>query len=393
MSNKTLPLEGITVLDFSRFLPAPFCSMMLGDFGASVIRIEQPGEVGKQEKIFGRDKLSQEKKQQLKYREMLSRNKRSVLLNLRDSTACDVVRKMAEKCDVILHDYRPGVMEAIGLGYEQIRQINTGLVYCGVSMSGATGPNSDLPGHEPIAMALAGALTRFGDGTKPLIPGLPVGDISTGLQAMIGILLALREKDKNGTGQFVDIAMTDSALSLMTSVMQRFLIDEKEPPLHWNAGNVGLWKTRDDKYICTTDLEPKYWALFCQAINRPDLIPLQFDRSQSEYLKEELTAIFARRNRDEWFDYLREQGTQVAPVYSLSEAFKNRDAIDRESIVTIKDRDGNDTTQFAPAIRLSRTPGRINELAHIAGEDTESVLKEFGFSDDDISALVNAANR
>ncbi len=389
MQNKELPLEGLTVLDFSRFLPAPYCSMVLGDFGAKIIRIEQPGEVKKQEKIFGRDKLGKERKQQLKYREMVSRNKLSVLLNLRDSTACDAVRKMAGSSDVILHDYRPGVMEAMGLGYKDIQKINPGIVYCGVSLSGDTGPNANLPGHEPIAMALAGALTRFGDGEKPMIPGLPVGDLSTGLQAAIGILLALREKDKSGKGQFVDIAMTDSALSLMTSVMQRFLIDEKEPPQHWNAGNVGLWETKDGQYLCTTDLEPAYWGKFCQAVDRPDLIPLQYDHEQRQYLDEQLADIFLQKNRDEWFAYLKQWGTQVAPVYSLSEALEDEHALSRKSVLSIKDRDGNTSRQIATAIKLSRTPGTIRELAHLAGEDTESVLQGFGFSEKDISSLLS----
>ncbi|MGI1677910.1 MAG: CoA transferase [Cellvibrionaceae bacterium] len=392
MSKLLSPLSNIQVLDFSRFLPAPYCSMILGDYGADVIRIEQPKEVLKQEKAFGRDKLSEEKKRELKRRENLTRNKRSVLLNLRNSEACEVAKKMMASTDVVIHDYRQGVMEAMGLGYDEIKKINPKIIYCCVSVSGSpeSGCESvydNMPGHEPIALALSGALPRFGDGKTPHIAGLPIGDIGTGMQATIGILLALRSRDISGDGQFVDVAMTDCALAQMTSVFQRYLVDEKEPPLHWKGGNVGLWKTKDDQYICTTDLEPNYWKIFCQAIDRVDLIPMQFDFKQSDYLKEELTHIFLQKTRDEWFELLREKGTQVAPVYSLAEALNDPHSRARGTVVDIKDDDGNTITQVTSGIKLSKTPSNIRHLSHQPGEDTFSILNEMGFTNEQIEAL------
>ncbi len=385
-------MSGIKVLDFSRFLPAPYCSMILGDYGADVIRIEQPGEVLKQEKVFGRDTLSAEKKRELKQRENLTRNKRSVLLNLRNPEACEVVKRMMTSADVVLHDYRQGVMEAMGLGYDEVKKINPKIIYCCVSVSGS--PDSDceslydnMPGHDPIAMALSGALTRFGDGKKPHITGLPVGDIGTGMQAVIGILLALRARDLTGEGQFVDVAMTDCALAQMTSVFQRYLVDGKEPPLHWKGGNVGLWKTKDDEYICTTDLEPNYWKIFCNAINRSDLIPLQFDTGKADYLKNELTDIFYQKSRDEWFRFLREKGTQVAPVYNLAEALNDPHSRARGTVLDVDDGNGNKITQVTSGIKLSKTPSSIRQLPHLSGEDTISVLKEFGLNEKEIEAL------
>lgn len=392
MPTTTSVLEDITVLDFSRFLPSPYCSMLLGDYGADVIRIEQPNEVAKQEKAFGRDLLSDEKKQLLKRRENITRNKRSVLLNLRNPKAVDVVKKMLQTADVLLHDYRDGVMESMGLDYITIKKINPRIIYCCVSVSGTDYSNCEsayrnLPGHDPIAIALSGALTRFGDGETPAIPGLPVGDIGTGLQSTIGILLALKARDKTGEGQYVDVAMADAALAQMTSVMQRFLIDEKEPPLHWKGGNVGLWKTKDNQYLCTTDLEPAYWQRFCEAINRSDLITLQFDKAQASYLENELTTIFLQKTRQEWFDFLREKGTQVAPVYNLSDALSDPHYRARKTVVELEDEEGNSITQITSGIKLSETPSQIRHLAHQSGEDTVEILSGLGLSIDEINAL------
>jgi len=384
-------LDDITVLDFSRFLPAPYCSMTLADFGADVIRVEQANEVAKQEKIFGLDKLSVEQKRQIKRRELLSRNKRSLVLNLRDENSCDAVKRMIQDCDVLLHDYRPGVMEEMGLGYEQLKLINPKLIYCSVSLAGLSGPYRDMPGHEPIAMALAGALPRFGDGEKPHIAGLPVGDLSTGMQATIGILLALQARNKSGEGQLVDVAMSDCALNLMTSVAQRYLVSEKIPPLTWRGGNVGYWQTKDQKYICTTDLEPRYWQKFCETIFRPDLIPFQFDTEKLDYVDQELRIIFSQKTRDEWFSLLQEAGTQVAPVYDIAEALQDKHARARGTVLDIDDGEGHSVTQIGPAVKLSKTPGTIRDLAHLAGEDSQAVLKEFGFSEVEIKSLVEAS--
>ena len=406
------PLSDITVLDFSRFLPAPYCSMMLGDFGADVVRIEQASEVSKQERTFGRDSLSADEKQRLKSQEMLARNKRSVLLNLRTDDGRDAARRLVQSADVLLHDYRPGIMEKMDLGYAELKQLNPKLVYCAVSMCGQTGPYRDLPGHDPIALALSGALWRFGDGERPHIPGLPVADLSSGLQATIGILLALRARDTTGCGQFIDIAMSDCSLALMTSVMQRYLMDGREPDLGWRRTNVGVWQCADGQYICVTDLEPGYWQKFCAAVNRPDLLALeaaipkaintetangdsaqQVQPSQYQHLQQELKQLFLSKTRDQWFALLKQAGTQVAPVNNLNEALRNEHALARNMIAECEDEAGNSVSQIGPAIKLSDTPGSIRSMGHLPGADTEQVLGEAGFSDTEIAKLKSAVGR
>lgn len=376
-------LEGIRVLDFSRFLPAPYCSMILGDYGADVIRIEQPNEVKKQNAMFGRDKLTQEEYEQVKSQEMIGRNKRSVLLNLRYDAGKSAAKRMARQCDVILHDYRPGVMESMELGYNDLKQINPKLVYCAVSLCGQTGPYKDLPGHDPIALALSGALWRMGNEQQPHIPGMPVSDIATGLQAAIGILLALFAREKSGEGQLVDVSMSDSALGMTLPVIQRLLMDKRPPPMVWKMGNTGLWECADGKFLCVTDMEPSYWKNFCQQIDRLDLLEIE-DRNTLEIA---LADIFKTKKRDYWFNYLRKSGSQVAPAYKLEEVIKDPHAIERQTVQNISSENGNVTTHIGPVVKLDKTPGEIKHSAHVAGKDTNDVLTEFGFSDEDIEII------
>lgn len=383
-----MPLHGLRLLDFSRFLPGPYCSLLLADLGMDVIRIEQPREVAKKEAVFGHDSLSPDEKRAVKAREIVSRNKRSVLLDLKQPEARAAILKLVERSDVLLHDYRPGVMEQAQLDYATLRAINPRLVYCAISLCGQTGPYRDLPGHDPVTLALSGALGRFGGGADhPHVPGVPAGDIVTGTHAAVGILAALRARDSCGSGQFVDIAMSDCALGMMTSVFQRYLADGREPPLEWNATNVGLWRTRDGKYLCTTDLEPAYWQRFCRIVGREDLIPLGYDPQRREFLCSELQVLFAGRTRDEWFELLRAGDTQAAPVYSLQEALADPHARARQTIVDIDDITAGQVTQVGPVIKLSATPARIRHLAHMPGDDTLDVLSEAGLTAQEIAAL------
>jgi len=165
-------------------------------------------------------------------------------------------------------------------------------------------------------------------------------------------------------------------------------VDGREPPLHWRGGNVGLWQTADGKYLCTTDLEPAYWKTFCELVQRPDLIPLQFEAGQQDYLQGELKGIFASRTRDEWFALLREAGTQAAPVYSMEEALQDPHARARGTVADYEAASGERVRQIGPAIKLSATPGAIRRLPVMAGADSEAVLKEFGFNAEEISALM-----
>jgi crotonobetainyl-CoA:carnitine CoA-transferase CaiB-like acyl-CoA transferase len=370
-----MPLSGVKVLDLSRFLPGPYCSLLLADYGAEVIRIEQPREVAKKEAVFGHDRLSEDDKRRARAQEIVGRNKQSVLLDFSSDEGRASLLKLIAASDVLLHDYRPGVMESAQLDYANLESLNPKLVYCAISLCGQTGPYRDLPGHDPVALALAGALGRFGNGIQePHVPGVPANDILTGTHAAFGILAALRERDHSGRGQCIDVAMSDCALGMMTSVYQRYLVTGQEPPIHWQGGNTGLWKTKDGAYICTTDLEPAYWKKFCALVGREDLQALGYDASQHAKLDAALQTLFATRTRDEWFALLLAGGTQAAPVYSLEDALRDPHARARGSVVEIDHPDFGKVIQIGPLIHLSRTPGRIRHLGHMAGEDNADIL-------------------
>jgi crotonobetainyl-CoA:carnitine CoA-transferase CaiB-like acyl-CoA transferase len=379
-------LRGITVLDLSRYLPGPYCTLMLADYGAEVIRIEQPSEVIKKRRTFGQAELSDAELERLKAFEISSRNKRSLLLDLRQPSSQEVMRRLIERSDVLVSDYRPGVLDEAGYDYESVRAINPRLVYCAISLCGQTGPYRDVPGHDPVSLAVAGVLTRFSSGAdSPRTIGIPISDINSALHAVVGILLALRARESTGEGQLVDIAMSDTAFAFVTPAMSRLLGTGKEPQIGINMANNGVWRTRDGKHICTTDMEPRYWDAFCKLIERPQWKPLLHKRSQYEA---ELREIFLTRDRDEWVELFRKAGTQGAPVLSLAETLEDPHARARKVIDTVQDDDGNDITHIGPLIKLSATPGQIRHVARMPGADSHAILSELGFADQDVERMI-----
>jgi crotonobetainyl-CoA:carnitine CoA-transferase CaiB-like acyl-CoA transferase len=360
-----MPLSGIKVIDLSRFLPGPYCSLLLADYGADITRVEQPHELAKKEAVFGETNLDAHEKQRRRAQDFLSRNKQSVLLDFRGDTGRNALLDLIAGADVLLHDYRPGVMETAQLDYASLQMRFPRLVYCAISLCGQDGPYRSLPGHDPIALALAGALGRFGEGSQsPKIPGVPANDILTGTHAAFGILAALRERDRSGLGQFVDVAMSDSALCMMTSVYQRFVSSgrDREPPLRWHGGNTGIWRTKDGAYICTTDMEPAYWRRFCSLAQREDLVPLGHDAVRRDELATALGELFATRTREEWFALLREGETQAAPAYALGEALQDPHSRARGTILEVEHPEFGPVVQIGFPIKFSRTPGRIRQL-------------------------------
>ena len=240
------PLSGLKVVDFSKFLPGPYCTWMLADLGAEVIRIENPRELAKQRKVFGWDRLSEEENARLRAHDIFTRGKKSVLLDPGAEACRAAIHDLIAQADILVEDYRPGVMESMGYGWEAMAALNPRLIYCSVTLCGQTGPYARKPGHDPVALAIAGALSRIGeDAERPGFPGVPVADLLSGSNAVIGILSAVIARAATGRGQRVDIAMSDASMALIATVLSRNPDLSRAPPRGMHRADSGIWRTSD----------------------------------------------------------------------------------------------------------------------------------------------------
>jgi crotonobetainyl-CoA:carnitine CoA-transferase CaiB-like acyl-CoA transferase len=384
-------LADVRIVDFSKFLPGPYCSWILADLGAQVIRIENPRELAKQAKVFGWDRLAQEQRVRLRANDVFARNKRSLLIDPGAAAARPVILRLIEAADVLLEDYRPGVLASMGFGYREMLQVNPRLVYCSVTLCGQTGPNSNKPGHDPVALALSGALSRMGDREeRPSFPGTPVADLLSGSNAVIGILAALHARNATGQGQHVDVAMSDSAMALIGTTMARNPDLSRVPARGMQRVDCGIWTTQDGRHLCTTDMEPRYWEKFCRALGREDLIELQLDASRRREVMAALAGIFAQRTLSEWLAVLGAAGTQFAPVYEIAEALQDDHNIARGMVLDAALPDGSSVQQIGSPIRLSACSAVEPRPAGPSGVDTRAVLLELGYDATFIAELLDA---
>jgi crotonobetainyl-CoA:carnitine CoA-transferase CaiB-like acyl-CoA transferase len=374
-------LADVFVLDFSKFLPGPYCTWMLAELGAEVVRVEHPRELAKQAQVFGVQKLSPDEQRARRARDVFARNKKSVLLDPGDETSRPLLEALVRRADVLVEDYRPGVMDKMGLGYPALSALNPRLIYCSVTLCGQTGPYRDKPGHDPIALSIAGALSRCGeDPDAPSFPGLPVADLITGSNAVIGVLAALNARHATGRGQQVDIAMSDSAMPLIANLVSRNADLTTLPPRGLRRADAGLWRCADGRFICTTDMEPRYWAKFCETVGRTDFIELQLRVDRWDDMRRALDQVFATRTSAEWMADFNAAGTQAALVYEPSEALADAHNQARGMAPVHPGPDGEAIRQIGCPIKLSNSPPVFRHLAHMPGEDDAQVRAESGLS-------------
>jgi len=371
-------LAGLRVLDFSKFLPGPYCTWLLGDLGADVIRVEHPREIAKQAQVFGWDKLPEAQRARIRANDIFARNKRSMLLDPGAGTSRPAIEALIRRTDILVEDYRPGVMAGMGYGYAEAAAINPALIYCSVTLCGQTGPNRDKPGHDPIALAVAGALSRIGeDPAQPGFPGVPVADLLSGSNAVIGILAAVIARGRTGRGQQIDIAMSDSAMALIASTLSRNPDLSQAPPRGRHRADIGIYTTADGRHIVTTDMEPRYWQRFCAAMGCPDYAPLQNDALRRAEIRGYLETAFAARPLAEWLVILTDADTQFAPISSIEEALADPHNIARGMSIEVPT-DSGPVRQIGSPINMSDTPAVTPRAARLAGADTDTILQELG---------------
>lgn len=384
-----LPLEDVRVLDFTHVPPGQYCTMILGDMGSQVIRVEQPRR--KNDRL-GDNKSSLWQDLMADYtNRSFNRNKKSLILNLKDEEARRIVHRLAENVDVVVEGFRPGVADRLGMGYETLNAKNPRIIYCSISGYGQAGPYRDMPGHDLNYVAVAGALSLFGD-PPPVIPNLIADYAGAGLHSVIGILIALIAREKTGKGQYIDISYADTVVSLMTQFFSAYLASGDLNPANTreitfsNAG-YGVYETRDERYIALGCIEPWSWENLCQALGRTDLIAQYAKWENHASIRRTFAAIFLDKSREEWFTQLRGLNIPVAKVNSIEEVFDDEQIVHRQMLASVEDPQAGIDKHVGIPMKLSDTPGTIRTRAPIPGEHTEEVLLSLGYSREDIRRL------
>jgi alpha-methylacyl-CoA racemase len=303
-----------------------------------------------------------------------------------------VLLRLARDYDVVLESFRPGVLDRLGVGYERLREENPGLVYCAITGYGQDGPYRDRSGHDMNYLGLVGLLGLTGEpGGPPVQSAGQIADIGGGaLMGAFGILAALRERDRSGEGQLVDVSMSDGALSWLALVAGRYLCDGELPKRGELELAGGLVCYRPyacrDGWVTLGALEPKFWANWCRGVGREDLVEKQFERPGSE-THAEVERVFLERTRDEWQAFASEHDCCLEPVLDLDEALDSELVRARQMVVELDQPGTGGVRQLGPPVKLSRTPAEVATPAPALGEHTDAVLSGVGYGDDEIEAL------
>jgi crotonobetainyl-CoA:carnitine CoA-transferase CaiB-like acyl-CoA transferase len=373
------PLSGVTVLELHRYSPGQFCTMYFADFGADVIKVEEPSGL----RFAGESDQAR--------RPTLNRGKRSIVLNLKTDAGREVFLKLARTADVLVEGFRPGVMERLGLGYETLRQVNPRMVYCAISGYGQTGPYRLRAGHDLNYVALGGPLSLTGPKDGAPVPiGIQLGDVAAGgMSAVVGILLALAARERTGAGQFVDISMLDGVVSWLTAQVDGVLAGAPsgrgETVLNGGAGHYGVFETRDGEYVTIGALEPWFWERFCELVGRDDLRPLHGSREEAPRLRREMEQLFRTRTLAEWDALLGDEDVCYAPVLAPLQVLQNEHLRARDTGRTVSE--GPAARPVGPTIKLSDTPAAVDAPAPRRGEHTRALLAALGYAADQIGDM------
>jgi len=389
-----LPLSDVRVLDLTRLLPGGFCSLLLADFGAEVLKVEDTGMgdyIRWAPPYYGSDEQQELGTRSALYLS-LNRGKRSIRLDLKSDAGREALLRLVERYDVVLDGFRPGVLDKLGVGYEQMRDANSAIVYCAITGYGQDGPYTQRAGHDMNYLGLVGLLGLTGakDG-PPVQSGGQIADLGGGaLMAAFGVMAALHERRRSGRGQMVDISMADGALSWLALVAGRYFCDGEVPRRGEQqlAGGLLCYYPYEaaDGWVTCGALEPKFWAAFCNGIKRPDLIEKQFEAPGSDTWRE-VAEVFRGRTREEWKTFNDEHDCCIEPVLDLDEALDSELVQAREMVTAIEQPGLGTVRQLGVPVKMSRTPGDPTRPAPAFGEHTDEVLREAGYSDEEIAAM------
>ena len=389
-----LPLADVRVLDLSRLLPGGFCSLLLADLGADVLKVEDTGmgDYIRWAPPYYGDESQQELGTRSSLYLALNRGKRSVRLDLKREAGREALLRLVERYDVVLDGFRPGVLDKLGVGYERLRESNPAVVYCAITGYGQDGPYAQRAGHDMNYLGLVGLLGLTGakDG-PPVQSGGQIADLGGGaLMAAFGVMAALHERRRSGEGQMVDVSMADGALSWLALVAGRYFCEGEVPRRGEQqlAGGLLCYYPYEvaDGWVTCGALEPKFWAAFCNGAGRPDLVEAQFEAPGSDAWRQ-VAEVFRSRSREEWRAFNDEHDCCIEPVLDLDEALDSELVRGREMVTAIEQPGLGSVRQLGVPVKMSRTPGDPTRPAPAFGEHTDEVLREAGYSVEEIAAM------
>ncbi|MDP2726712.1 MAG: CaiB/BaiF CoA-transferase family protein [Dehalococcoidia bacterium] len=384
----TTALEGVTVVDLSLFLPGPFCTLLLADLGAEVIKVEDPERGDHFRNMpplvngIGVRYLA------------LNRNKKSVALNLKSEKGKEAFYRLIAKADVMVEGFRPGVAKRLGIDYHTLKDLNPRLIYCSVSGFGQDGPYRDVVGHDINYIGYGGILGLIGEeGGPPVIPGVRIADSAAGMFAAIAILAALMARNHTGQGQQVDVCMLDAVVSLLSTDAAAYLAGGQEPrrgeaPLTGAMSYYNVYETKDNQYITLGAIEAHFWRNLCQKLDREDLVPYQGATGEKgkevhSFLKE----TFLTKTREEWLKFFQDADVCCGPVNTLGEVFRDPQVLHRQMVVQTDHPQVGKISQIGIPMKLSQTPGGIRMPAPLLGEHTEEILRGLNYPQGEIEEL------
>jgi crotonobetainyl-CoA:carnitine CoA-transferase CaiB-like acyl-CoA transferase len=386
------PLEGIKILELIRVPPGAFCTMMLADMGAEVLKIETPPAEASE--ADAKQEMAEARRAAFQF---VNRNKQSIAINLKHPVGQKILHQLAADADVLVEGFRPGVMARLGGDYATLSRINPRLIYCSLSGFGQDGPYRDRPAHDINYLSIAGVLNLIGEPDRP--PAIPLNIIAdyagASMHGVVGILLALLARQQTGRGQWVDVSYLDTTLSLLaaTPMLRDFFFNGSacgrgEGALGGSFPYYTTYETADGKLLSVGCTEPWLWQNFCTAIGREDLAKFALRSehfagladSAAQQAKQEVQKLLRCKTRDEWCEFFKDKNVCVGPVYTVAETFQDPQVVARNLVVDIEDSRYGTVRQVGVALKLSETPGSIRHVGPTVGEHTEAVLETLGYS-------------
>jgi crotonobetainyl-CoA:carnitine CoA-transferase CaiB-like acyl-CoA transferase len=370
-------LCGLLVLDLSRLLPGPYCTMILADHGARVIAIE--------DRRFRHEEI---------FPATVNRNKEHMTLNLKTVEGREIFYRLAAAADVVVEGFRPGVVQRLSVDYEIVRKINPRIVYCAVTGYGQTGPLRDRAGHDVNYLAHAGVLDLIGEADRPpAIPGVQIADMAGGgLNAAVGILLALLARGKSGRGQYIDISMTDGAASLLSLQLHFQQVDGRSPRrsdsrFSHRYACYSTYETRDGRYIAIGAVENRFWQKLCDHLGVPQYSALQYDEERRKEILAFMRSTIRKKTLSQWEEELADIDACWAPVRTLDDVLQAPLFRERDMVVDFEGEAGDTIPLLGTPIKLSDTPGSIRTASPAFGGNTNAILSEFGYSTEEIKVF------